>query len=69
MEKKLSASGLNEVLEHLAKIAGSIDELETFLNDNRLPDNELSKKDEDIVNGVIDRLVGFLEKCRLGNKV
>ena len=69
MEKKLSASGLNEVLAYLAKIAGAINELEAFFTDNRLPDNGLSKKDEDIVNGVIDRLIGFLEKCSLGNKV
>ncbi len=68
MEKKLSASGLNEVLAHLSKIAGAIDELEIFMTNNNLSGNILFKKDEDIVNETIDKLIGFLEKCKLGDK-
>ena len=68
MEKKLSASGVNEVLSHLAKIAGSIDELEIFITNNKLSGNSLFIKDESIVNDTIDKLIGFLEKCKLGDK-
>ena len=48
MEKKLSASGLNEALSHLAKIAGAIDELEIFVANKNLSGNILFEKDEAI---------------------
>lgn len=40
------------------------------IKNGRFP-SEIERKNRDrwIVNGVIDRLIGFLEKCRLGNKV
>lgn len=66
MEKKLSANGLNEALAKLASIAKSIDDFGGFCTENKLTVDALYKKDEDIVNGIIDKLIGFLEKCKLG---